>query len=385
LGAGAAATASTVLAKQATVSFYPDANDDFPDLTKHNNYMANLLTRDIYRRLKSRVTPSGVTIDQCIQTGVDNPGHPFILTVGMTAGDEESYDVFAEIFDPVIEARHGGYPKDGVHKQDLDYTKIKEQSFDENYVLSTRVRTGRSIRGFRLAPQITRAERREVERLIDDCASKFTGELAGKYRSLTEMGEKEHERLIDEHLMYDKPVSPLLVCSGMARDWPDGRGMFMNAKKTFLLWVNEEDHLRVVSMQKGGNIREVFQRFCVGLKTLEDEMKRRGREYMFNDHLGYILTCPSNLGTGLRAGVHVKLPNVSKHPQFKKILTSMRLQSRGTGGVDTAAVGGIVDISNSDRLGRSEVELVQAMVDGVNKLIEFEKILEKGGSIDGKK
>lgn len=97
---------------------------------------------------------------------------------------------------------------------------------------------------------------------------------------------------------------------------------------------------------------------------------------MWNERLGYILTCPSNLGTGLRAGVHVKLPLLSKvahhnhhhklqllrlnvlqtqDPRFSLILSNLRLQKRGTGGVDTAAVGGVFDISNLDRLGQSEV------------------------------
>ena len=103
---------------------------------------------------------------------------------------------------------------------------------------------------------------------------------------------------------------------------------------------------------------------------------------MWNEHLGYVLTCPSNLGTGLRAGVHVKLPNMSKHAKFEEVLKRLRLQKRGTGGVDTAAVGGIFDISNADRLGFSEVELVQMVVDGVKLLVEMEKKLEKGESID---
>ena len=76
---------------------------------------------------------------------------------------------------------------------------------------------------------------------------------------------------------------------------------------------------------------------------------------MWSEHLGYILTCPSNLGTGLRAGVHVKLTNLSKDPRFDGILNELRLQKRGAGGVDTAAVGGIFDLSNRDRLGVSEV------------------------------
>lgn len=52
---------------------------------------------------------------------------------------------------------------------------------------------------------------------------------------------------------------------------------------------------------------------------------------MWSEHLGYILTCPSNLGTGLRGGVHVKLAKLSTHPKFEEILTRLRLQKRGTG------------------------------------------------------
>lgn len=116
--------------------------------------------------------------------------------------------------------------------------------------------------------------------------------------------------------------------------------------------MNEEDHLRVISMQKGGNMKEVFERFCAGLTKvgndpsarsrehtadrafnfqIESLFKDRGHAFMWNEHLGYVLTCPSNLGTGLRAGVHVKLPNMSKHASFGDVLKKLRLQKRGTG------------------------------------------------------
>ncbi|XP_011806968.1 PREDICTED: creatine kinase B-type [Colobus angolensis palliatus] len=155
-----------------------------------------------------------------------------------------------------------------------------------------------------------------------------------------------------------------------------------NDNKTFLVWVNEEDHLRVISMQKGGNMKEVFTRFCTGLTQIETLFKSKNYEFMWNPHLGYILTCPSNLGTGLRAGVHIKLPHLGKHEKFSEVLKRLRLQKRGTGGVDTAAVGGVFDVSNADRLGFSEVELVQMVVDGVKLLIEMEQRLEQGQAID---
>jgi creatine kinase len=90
------------------------------------------------------------------------------------------------------------------------------------------------------------------------------------------MSDEDQEQLIDDHFLFDKPVSPLLTCAGMARDWPDARGIWHNKNKNFLVWVNEEDHTRLISMQKGGNMRAVFERFCSGInqvKTIEKVSK----------------------------------------------------------------------------------------------------------------
>ncbi|XP_059209148.1 creatine kinase, brain a isoform X3 [Centropristis striata] len=330
------------------------AEDEFPDLSQHNNHMAKFLTLDMYTKLRERATPNGFTIDGVIQTGVDNPGHPFIMTVGCVAGDEETYEVFKELLDPVIEDRHGGYKPSDKHKTDLNPDNLKGgDDLDPNYVLSSRVRTGRSIRGFCLPPHCSRGERRAVEKLSCEALSSLSGDLNGKYYALKNMTDAEQQQLIDDHFLFDKPVSPLLLASGMGRDWPDARGIWHNDNKTFLVWVNEEDHLRVISMQKGGNMKEVFNRFCTGLTKIETLFKDRGHAFMWNEHLGYV-----------------------------QVLKKCRLQKRGTGGVDTAAVGGVFDISNADRLGFSEVELVQMVVDGVKLLVEMEKRLEKGQSID---
>ncbi|XP_061875616.1 creatine kinase M-type isoform X1 [Colius striatus] len=397
------------------------AEEEFPDLSKHNNHMAKVLTPALYQRLRDKETPSGFTLDDVIQTGVDNPGHPFIMTVGCVAGDEESYEVFKDLFDPVIQDRHGGYKPTDKHRTDLNHENLKVwgggdrgvvsrakgregntpgsslgtkmghefqlgrvggEDLDPKYVLSSRVRTGRSIKGYSLPPHCSRGERRAIEKLSVTALNSLEGEFKGKYYPLKAMTEQEQQQLIDDHFLFDKPVSPLLLASGMARDWPDARGIWHNDNKTFLVWVNEEDHLRVISMEKGGNMKEVFRRFCVGLKKIEEIFKKAGHPFMWTEHLGYILTCPSNLGTGLRGGVHVRLPKLSQHPKFEEILTRLRLQKRGTGGVDTAAVGAVFDISNADRLGFSEVEQVQMVVDGVKLMVEMEKKLEQNQSID---
>lgn len=366
--------------RDAYTKFAP--NSDYPDLKGHNNIMSQFLSPDLYKKLRNKITSKGFTLDQAIQTGVDNPGHPYIETVGVVAGDEESYDVFGELFDPIICERHNGFGQLDKHVTDLDYRKIRGGVFDERYVLSCRVRTGRSIKDHSLPPNMTRAERRSVEYIISTALKGLSGDLSGKYYPLSGMTEKEQNQLIGDHFLFDKPVSPLLTCAGMARDWPDARGIFHNKEKTFLVWVNEEDHARMISMQQGGNMKQVFQRFSRALTDVEDFIKEVGHSYMWNERLGYILTCPSNLGTGLRAGVHIRLPLLSKDRRFDDILDAFRLQKRGTGGVDTEATNGVFDISNSDRLGYSEVELLQNVIDGVSTLIDMEKVLEKGHSID---
>ena len=201
------------------------AKDEYPNLTQHSNYMAKVLTSSVYENLKKIKTPGGFTIDEVIQTGVDNPGHPFIVAVGAVAGDEESYDVFAELFDPIIEARHAGFKKTDKHRTDLNPENVVGGNLDSNYVLSSRVRTGRCIRGLSLSPKCTRAERREVERILVDALAQLDGAYRGKYYSLETMSTEDQEQLINDHFLFDKPVSPLLTSAGMARDWPDARGI----------------------------------------------------------------------------------------------------------------------------------------------------------------
>jgi len=353
------------------------AKADYPDFSKHNNWMSKSLTLEMYEQLRDKATPSGYTLDNAIQTGVDNPGHPFIMTVGATFGDEESYETFKPMWDAIIEKRHNGYKATDMHKTDLNPADLEGGVFDENFVRSSRVRTGRSIRGLGLPTHCTRAERREVERVLSVAAGKLTGDLKGAYQSLKDMTDEAIEKLIDEHLLYDKPVSPLLISAGMGRDWPDGRGVFLSEDKRLVIWVNEEDHARIISMQTDSNMNTVWSRFCRAINDVETIMKGDGFEYMYSEHLGYILTCPSNLGTGIRAGVHIKIPLLSKRDEFKDVLAKLRLQKRGTGGVDSGAGNddGWFDISNNDRLGFSERDLVQQVCNGVNLFIKMEKAL----------
>merc|ERR1711973_879297 len=120
---------------------------------------------------------------------------------------------------------------------------------------SIRIRVGRNIDGFGLSPGITKQQRIDVENLMKKAFANLKGDLAGSYFPLTGMSEKVRQQLVDDHFLF-MSGDPNLKVAGMERDWPEGRGIFHNKDKTFLTWVNEEDQLRIISMQKGGDVKE---------------------------------------------------------------------------------------------------------------------------------
>merc|ERR1712070_110326 len=117
-----------------------------------------------------------------------------------------------------------------------------------------------------------------------------------------------------------------------------------------------------------GKIKDVTARFIRACDEVQKVLKENGSDFMHNEHLGWVLTCPSNLGTGLRAGTMVTLPKVSGKECWKKLCSAMGLQARGTGGVDSASTGGTWDVSNADRIGKGEVDLVNILIEGAAQL-----------------
>lgn len=124
-------------------------------------------------------------------------------------------------------------------------------------------------------------------------------------------------------------------------------------------------------MEKGADIKGVFDRLCRAAAAIEKVAK-----FAHDDHLGYITSCPTNLGTALRGSVHIKLPKLCKQTdQFNAIADKFHVQIRGIHGEHSESDDGTYDISNKRRLGRSEAALVQDMIDGVREMIKAEKAL----------
>merc|ERR1719507_1132349 len=261
----------------------------------------------------------------------------------------------------------------------MDSSKISGNVEADVPVHSCRIRVGRSIQGFGLSPGITKQQRIDVEALMSNALGKMEGDLAGKYFPLTGMDEKVRQQLVDDHFLFVSG-DPNLKVAGIERDWPEGRGIFHNKDKTFLTWVNEEDQLRIISMQMGGDVRAVFDRLARSIKAVEDSVKAEsGKDFMLDAKYGYIHSCPTNLGTGMRASVHVDLPGWTKEglKSLAARCEELHLQPRGTRGESGGQTGITYDISNKHRLGYSEVELVQKMIDGVNTLHKEDNALKK--------
>jgi creatine kinase len=321
---------------------------------------------------------AGYSFSNAIQCGVMKPH----LGVGLTAGDEECFELFKDIIYPIVKGWHQFDAYTQKHKSDLNplhlnFSREQQLKFNE-YVESTRIRAARNISGFALPAGANPTERKGVEEVLKQAFSSFTGELSGKYYPLGQMTPAEEDFLQSNGFLFQKPgPAQLLAVAGAARDWPDNRGIFHNNSRTALAWTNEEDHCRIISMQSGGDVWTVFSRFCKISDTIKTAAERNGAKLMFSEQLGFLGTCPSNLGTGLRASVMIKIPELNKDPAaLEKVCAAFDLQPRGSSGEHTAAVGGKWDISNKQRLGFSEVELVQKMIDGVTKIIAIEETLK---------
>lgn len=344
-----------------------NAYPSFPKDCK--SLLCKYLTEDIYMKLKDVKTSSSFTLQKAIASGVEN----FDSGIGVYAGDLESYSSFALLFDPIIEDYHHFKKEDkhisNLNGDDLDATN---PDIEGKYIVSTRIRVGRNFAKFPLGPAISKTQREEVEKEVSEVLSSLDGKLKGKYFPLEGMSDEISKQLISDHFLF-KAGDRFLESAGLNRDWPSGRGIYHNDEKTFLVWVNEEDQLRIISMQEGGDIKEVFSRLTNAISKIEEKI-----EFLYDEHLGYITSCPTNLGTAMRASVHIRLPNLGSNIKtFEEICNEYHLQIRGINGEHSDSVGGVYDISNKRRLGVSEVQCVQDMYDGVVKLIEEEKKLEK--------
>lgn len=372
-----------------------DPTNSFPNFSRHgsHSYLKKYLTPAVYQQLRDKKTSSGVTLEDIIVSGVALPlGAIVPRGIGVYVGDAECYTTFAPLLNPMIAEYHGTNRNDlrstlRRHSTNLDPEMVLSQRPDPTgeYILYTRMRVARSIRGFVFSPAISRADRRALASLVQTCVSDWNdSDSGGRYVSLYEMSNAQHDDLIKRHILFYDP-DEWAIFGGLGRDWPDARGLYCNdweRTPNVMIWCNAEDHIRVISMRKGGDLHGVFTALSQTVQAMEQSLQSRGYEFIYDERLGYLNTCPTNLGTALRASVFVKLVRLGRQPGFKELAKRLKLQvNTGYGHTDKRYTG-IFDVSNAERLGKSEVQLLNIMIQGVGRLIELEKKLENGETVN---
>jgi len=348
-----------------------------PDLSCHHNLMATVLKEDssIYPELRRLKTGRGASLAECIKPGIDDVGHSSAALVpGIVAVDEECYDVFSKLFDPVISRLHGvdSPPRASTSSVALSTKQVK--------AASVRVELRRNFSGLKLLPSASQDDRREVERLLVKGMLNIN-EFAGDYLPLAwsdsympkpgGMTQSEQEKLESESLLFKEPTTVSKLAAGFGRGWPDARGAYVTDQHDLCIWCNEEDHLRFIAAQQGGDLQAAFNRASACAKRLEEEVG----SFATNPRLGVLTASPEHLGVGLCVTVSVALKHLSTHADFKTLCEALGLSAHWRGGIwdISAAVSG---------LKLSEAALVNCVVEGCAHLMHLDENHGKGTPIE---
>lgn len=284
------------------------------------------LTEELFERLKGLTTNSGKTLIDCINSGLENPKS----SIGIYAADDDAYTVFKELFDKIIKAYHG-FDENAQHPDPIDGWDGDDKEFADlttanTQIVSARIRCARSLENYPLNPAMTEENYEKLLEEVTAALKKLTGEHEGETLPLDGMDQAKQQDMIDNHQLF-KADDENLKAAGALGFWPKGRAIYANKANTFFVWINEEDHLRFISMSAGGDIQTIYNLLKDGVKACEADLK-----FKKDKRLGYITFCPTNLGSTIRASVMIKLPNLAAAKTLQKLADDNNLQIRGTHG-----------------------------------------------------
>jgi creatine kinase len=332
-------------------------------------------------------------IMMCVNSGIENP----TSGLGVYAMQPSDYDDLAPFFGRVLKDYHKITTEDFKHESDWTLPEDADTSLDLAGLglpeLSMRVRVGRNLKSFPLPGAMTKEDRVNMEeelskafKTLAETKDSDGNPFGGRYHSLTpgredSINEEEYQALVDAHFMFkDMGADTYLTAAGIASDWPTGRGCYKSADEKFVIWVGEEDHMRIMCMFKGTKLADVFKKLNDALTVVSS-----AQEFAFSDKVGNVTSCPSNLGTGMRASVHIKLPYLTvkseEDPNGDKkaseIAKTLGLSVRGLGGEHTpVGADGTVDISPSARFCIKESTIVASLYSGLKDLKAAEDAAE---------
>lgn len=233
-------------------------------------------------------------------------------------------------------------------------------------VISTRIRLARNLRGYPFPCKMNAAQMAEVTGYIRDAILNSNSALAKEfsYIDMTKLSKIQAVSLVERHL-----VSPEFISER------EGRGLLITKDESISIMINEEDHLRVQVMAQGLNLDAAYD-LAAKLDTLLDEVL----SFAFDDHLGYLTQCPTNLGTGMRASLMLHLPALQESGAMQRIsnnLSKIGLTIRGLYGEGSEPKGSVYQLSNQVTLGLSERAAIDNLKDIAMQIIQQERSLRQ--------
>ncbi|MGG6312250.1 protein arginine kinase [Paenibacillus macerans] len=233
---------------------------------------------------------------------------------------------------------------------------------ESDIVISSRVRIARNVLHQPFPMLSTNQQSEEVLTQLQNVLSDERLQAFGKLYPilLTDLDDLDKRVLVEKHL-----ISPNLA--GESRNG----AAFISEDESLSIMINEEDHLRIQCLYPGFQVQEAWEK-----ATAIDDIFEAHVDYAFDDRRGYLTSCPTNVGTGLRASVMMHLPALVLTQQINRILTAVTqvgLTVRGIYGEGSEAMGNLFQISNQITLGQSEAEIIENLYGVVLQIIQHEK------------
>lgn len=239
---------------------------------------------------------------------------------------------------------------------------MKGEGPDSDIVLSSRIRLARNLQEYPFPMLATESQSQQlsdtIKRLVEEQKLNPVGQF--DYLPLLELSDLHKRVLVEKHL-----ISPNLA--NEAR----GGGVLLSDNEAISVMVNEEDHLRIQCLYPGFQLKEAWEMANAMDDAFESEL-----DYAYDEHKGFLTSCPTNVGTGIRASVMMHLPALVITQQMNRILsaiTQVGLAVRGIYGEGSEAVGNIFQISNQITLGQTEEEIIDNLYSVAKQIIEHER------------
>ncbi|WP_050613604.1 protein arginine kinase [Bacillus testis] len=238
---------------------------------------------------------------------------------------------------------------------------MDETGPETDIVLSSRIRLARNLNDHLFPTILKQEEANEIIEEVEQHLSRLRDEEGYEFIKMSELQPLEKRVLVEKHA-----ISPLL-----AEDSPFGACLLSQDEKLSIM-INEEDHIRIQCMLSGLQLAE-----ALNMANKLDDYIEQQLDYAFDEKKGYLTSCPTNTGTGLRASVMMHLPGLVLTQQMKNIVPAINqlgLVVRGIYGEGSEALGDIFQISNQITLGKSEVDIVEDLKSVVEQIITQERL-----------